>query len=82
MTRKRNKMKNITLILFSSLLFVACDSKPKSKLPIIGNFDLEYKKVNGKTTLTFAFNSPKLVFPIPLREIDANKNLVQNEGYQ
>jgi len=40
------------------------------------------KKVNGNTTLTYAFNSPKLVFPIPLREIDANKNLIQNEGYQ
>ena len=51
MTRKRNKMKNIALILFSSLLFVACDSKPKTKLPYIGNFDLEYKKVNGKTVV-------------------------------
>ena len=40
------------------------------------------KKVNGNTTLTYTFNSPKLIFPIPLREIDANKNLVQNEGYQ
>ena len=40
------------------------------------------KKVNGNTTLIYTFNSPKLIFPIPLREIDANKNLVQNEGYQ
>lgn len=39
-------------------------------------------KTNGNGTQTWAFNSPKLVFPIPLRETDANKNLVQNEGYQ
>lgn len=28
-----------------------------------------------------SYNDPKLVFPIPAREIAANKNLVQNEGY-
>jgi hypothetical protein len=28
-----------------------------------------------------AWNSPKLIMPIPQREIDVNKNLVQNEGY-
>ena len=38
-------------------------------------------KKSGNATQTFAFNSPKLIFPIPLRETDANKNLVQNEGY-
>lgn len=39
-------------------------------------------KKNANGTKTWTFDSPKLVFPIPLREIDANKNLVQNEGYQ
>jgi starch-binding outer membrane protein, SusD/RagB family len=39
-------------------------------------------KKDGNKTLTWSFSSPKLIFPIPLREIDANKNLVQNEGYQ
>ena len=39
-------------------------------------------KKDGNGTRTWTFNSPKLVFPIPLREIDANKNLIQNEGYQ
>jgi hypothetical protein len=29
----------------------------------------------------FAYNDPKLVFPIPLREMSANKALVQNQGY-
>ncbi|MFM7486524.1 MAG: RagB/SusD family nutrient uptake outer membrane protein [Cytophagales bacterium] len=28
-----------------------------------------------------AWNSPKLILPIPLREMDVNKKLVQNEGY-
>ncbi|WP_336516657.1 RagB/SusD family nutrient uptake outer membrane protein [Pollutibacter soli] len=28
-----------------------------------------------------AWNSPKLIWPIPQRETDVNKNLVQNEGY-
>jgi hypothetical protein len=30
---------------------------------------------------TLAWNSPKLILPIPQREIDVNKQLVQNEGY-
>ncbi|MCH7413496.1 RagB/SusD family nutrient uptake outer membrane protein [Belliella sp. R4-6] len=32
-------------------------------------------------SVTFQFNDPRLVFPIPQREMDANPNLVQNEGY-
>lgn len=28
-----------------------------------------------------AWNSPRLIMPIPQREMDVNKNLVQNEGY-
>lgn len=38
-------------------------------------------KKSGNSTQTWAFNSPKLIFPIPLRETDANKSMVQNEGY-
>jgi hypothetical protein len=30
---------------------------------------------------TLNWNSPKLILPIPQREIDVNKSLVQNEGY-
>jgi hypothetical protein len=30
---------------------------------------------------TLAWNSPKLIMPIPQREMDVNKNLVQNTGY-
>ncbi len=35
----------------------------------------------GKITV-YNYNSPKLIFPIPQREIQVNKLLVQNEGYQ
>lgn len=30
---------------------------------------------------TLPYNSPKLIMPIPQREMDVNKQLVQNEGY-
>jgi hypothetical protein len=36
---------------------------------------------DGNPVTTFSWNSPKLVFPIPKREMDANSNLTQNEGY-
>lgn len=35
----------------------------------------------GRPTGTFASTDAKLVFPIPQREIDTNKSLVQNPGY-
>jgi hypothetical protein len=35
----------------------------------------------GSPPTPLAWNSPRLIFPIPLREINANPNLVQNEGY-
>jgi tetratricopeptide (TPR) repeat protein len=34
-----------------------------------------------KSVGTLAWNSPKLILPIPQREMDVNKNLVQNTGY-
>lgn len=40
----------------------------------------DIKRLKG-TVGSFAYNDPKLVFPIPLREINANPNLVQNTGY-
>lgn len=41
----------------------------------------DYKRTK-RSIGTFAYNDPKLVFPIPNREISANKALVQNPGYQ
>jgi len=52
-------------------------------------FDLKrYKETtysidgDGNHVDPFDWNSPKLIFPIPKRERDANPLLVQNEGYQ
>jgi starch-binding outer membrane protein, SusD/RagB family len=38
-------------------------------------------KRTQRPTGTLAFNDPRLIFPIPQREIDANDQLVQNPGY-
>ncbi len=40
----------------------------------------DIKRLKGSAG-PFAYNDPKLVFPIPLREIEANPNLEQNDGY-
>lgn len=39
------------------------------------------KRLELKRVGSVQYNSPALVFPVPQREILANKNLVQNEGY-
>jgi len=43
--------------------------------------NLREKKRLKQNFGTVAWNSPTLIFPIPQREIDVNKNLKQNEGY-
>lgn len=40
----------------------------------------DIKRTRGTQSGT-AWNSPKLILPIPQREMDVNKNLTQNEGY-
>ncbi|MDI9868809.1 RagB/SusD family nutrient uptake outer membrane protein [Flectobacillus roseus] len=45
----------------------------RNKQTITKNFGTEVR--------VYTFNSPKLVFPIPMRETDANSKLIQNEGY-
>jgi starch-binding outer membrane protein, SusD/RagB family len=40
----------------------------------------DVKRTRG-TQSALAWNNPRLIFPIPQREIDVNKNLVQNVGY-
>lgn len=41
----------------------------------------DYKRTK-RSIGTLAYSDPKLVFPIPYREITVNKNLQQNQGYQ
>ena len=40
------------------------------------------KTIDGKTTVDGKpINDPRIVFPVPQRELNVNKNLVQNQGY-
>lgn len=41
----------------------------------------DYKRTK-RSIGTYTYSDPKLVFPIPYREITVNKNLQQNQGYQ
>ncbi len=44
-------------------------------------FTLHDEKRLEKNLINLTWNSPKLIYPIPQREIYANPNLTQNEGY-
>jgi starch-binding outer membrane protein, SusD/RagB family len=81
--RTRAKAKPLTNVALTSIL-----KERRFELAFEGHWIHDIKrnkqtitKVDGNKTSTWAFNSPKLIFPIPLRETDANKNIVQNEGY-
>lgn len=50
------------------------------ELAFEGHFLFDLKRSQGSVS-GIAWDSPRLVFPIPQREIDANDELVQNEGY-
>jgi tetratricopeptide (TPR) repeat protein len=51
------------------------------ELAFEGGFFLHDAKRTGATVTPLPYNSPKLVFPIPLLDINANPKLVQNPGY-
>ncbi len=50
------------------------------ELAFEGHLIHDIKRTKG-TVGSLPFDSPKLVYPIPRREIDANTNLAQNPGY-
>jgi tetratricopeptide (TPR) repeat protein len=50
------------------------------ELAFEGQFLPDAKRTQTAVGL-FAWNSPKLIMPIPQREMDVNKQLVQNQGY-
>ncbi len=51
------------------------------ELAFEGGFFLhDAKRLKAKVG-ALEYNSPKLIFPIPSIEINANKNLIQNQGY-
>jgi tetratricopeptide (TPR) repeat protein len=51
------------------------------ELAFEGGFFLHDAKRTMQDVTPLKYDSPKLVFPIPLRDITANPNLVQNPGY-
>jgi tetratricopeptide (TPR) repeat protein len=53
----------------------------RHELAFEGGFFLHDAKRLALNVGALPYSSPKLVFPIPLREINANPNLKQNEGY-
>lgn len=82
--RNRAGLANLTVVDLAAIL------KERSlELAFEGHRLHDIKRTQGVTLGTSAttpngpaWNSPKLILPIPLREIEVNKNLVQNEGYQ
>ena len=52
----------------------------KLELAFEGQFLPDAKRLQNSVG-TLAWNSPRLILPIPQREMDVNKKLVQNEGY-
>lgn len=50
------------------------------ELAFEGNRIHDIKRTRGSQSGT-AWNSPKLIFPIPQREMDTNNKLIQNSGY-
>jgi hypothetical protein len=73
--RKRAGLADLTAVTLTAIL-----NGRAAELALEGNnlFDSQRLKKNIGTT---AWNSPKLIMPIPQREMDVNKQLVQNEGY-
>lgn len=53
----------------------------KLELAFEGHLLHDLKRTRRPISTALAWNSPKLILPIPQRETDANPNLTQNEGY-
>ncbi len=64
----------------ASLTVTAIMKERHLELAFEGHLIHDIKRTKGMVG-TLAFDSPKLVYPIPRREIDANANLAQNPGY-
>ncbi len=79
--RQRAELSNLVTLDLNNIL-----NERKLELAFEGHLLHDIKRTQGSVagsnnTNGPAWNSPRLVFPIPQREMDVNKNLVQNEGY-
>ena len=73
--RKRAGLADLTAVSLEAIL-----KERAAELAFEGNNLFESQRLK-KSIGTIAWNSPTLILPIPQREIDVNKQLVQNEGY-
>jgi hypothetical protein len=73
--RKRAGLADLTAVTLDAIL-----KERAAELAFEGNNLFEAQRLK-KSIATTAWNSVKLIMPIPQREMDVNKNLVQNEGY-
>jgi starch-binding outer membrane protein, SusD/RagB family len=74
-TRNRAGLSSLATVTLSAIL-----KERKLELAFEGFTLHDVKRIQG-TVGTLAWNSPKLIYPIPDREIRVNSNLTQNEGY-
>ena len=70
----------------TSLTLIEILQERKLELAHEGHIIHDVKRTRGSindntSSDVFPFDSPRMVFPIPQREMDANPNLVQNPGY-
>lgn len=73
--RARSKLPGLASVTLDDILL-----ERTRELAFEGHYLIDSKRLK-KSVSGLAWNSPKLIMPIPQREIDVNKNLVQNEGY-
>jgi len=79
MIRKRAGLADLTSVTLDAIL-----KERAAELALEGNNLFEsqrLKKSLGTSTSPIAWNSSKLILPIPQREMDVNKELIQNEAY-
>jgi tetratricopeptide (TPR) repeat protein len=79
--RNRAGLKNLIVPATKTAFLNAIYAERRHELAFEGGFFLHDAKRLGQPIGGLPATSPKLVFPIPLREINANPKLVQNEGY-
>lgn len=76
-----NRIRNRVGLPSLLLVTLADITKERSfELAFEGHYLIEAKRLQTPVG-SLAWNDPKLIFPIPKRETDVNKNLVQNAGY-
>ena len=73
--RKRAGLADLTTVNLAAIL-----KERASELALEGNNLFESQRLKNNIG-TVAWNSPKLILPIPQREMDVNKELKQNDGY-